>query len=197
MTLSQIESEPSTSSRPSLQEAQEQRKEEEKQKQELREREKKRQRTTRPPAKQQKFSMDSDDDDLDDEAASDAADESLPPSPVLQQQEESPTLSSPEDQKKTKAEGPKLVISPLATVLNDQLRVWGPDGPVDKGDDTFFRTVGEWYTVVAPLVSLPALPHFRISKRLQSYGKGFVALTCRFFALYLFPHYSFIRKSTL
>lgn len=115
-------------------------------------RESKRQRTTmRPPARQQKFSMDSDDEEHDDdEPDQDAVSVA---SPTRTPEPES-VVSPPELQAEQK---PRIRISSIAAVSPPELTVWGPDGPIDKGDDTFFRTVGEWYSVVAPLVS-PYLP---------------------------------------
>ncbi|SPO29193.1 uncharacterized protein UTRI_06142 [Ustilago trichophora] len=120
------------------------------------EREKKRQRISapKPPARQQRFSMDSDDDDEgeheDDDDASpelqDASPESEPAAPAQDQPD-----------KTTEETAPKIRITSIANVTNSTLTIWGPDGPIDKGDDTFFRTVGEWYGVVAPL-SVKCLP---------------------------------------
>nr|CDI56159.1 hypothetical protein BN887_01887 [Melanopsichium pennsylvanicum 4] len=47
---------------------------------------------------------------------------------------------------------PYIRIAPIAQVIGGTLTVWGPDGPIDKGDDTFFRTLGEWYSVISPLL---------------------------------------------
>ncbi|CBQ70136.1 conserved hypothetical protein [Sporisorium reilianum SRZ2] len=110
------------------------------------EREKKRRRiANQPPARQQKFSMDSDDDDEGD-ADQDDVDSIHDASPPPQSPEPQPA-----DQQKPHNAGPTIHIRPLATVHPNHLTVWGPDGPVDKGDDSFFRTVGEWYSVVSPL----------------------------------------------
>jgi hypothetical protein len=101
------------------------------------------------PAKQQRFSMDSDDEDNEDEEQSDR-DASLEPEPELAQQEESqPTVGRTNERAAA-----RVRIAPVARVADDELRIWGPDGPVDRGDDTLFRTVGEWMTTVAPIVSL-------------------------------------------
>jgi hypothetical protein len=113
------------------------------------ERQRKRQKTARMPAKQQRFSMDSDDEDNEDEEQSDR-DASLEPEPELAQQEESqPTVGRTNERAAA-----RVRIAPVARVADDELRIWGPDGPVDRGDDTLFRTVGEWMTTVAPIVSL-------------------------------------------
>ncbi|TKY88001.1 hypothetical protein EX895_003097 [Sporisorium graminicola] len=119
------------------------------------ERENKRRRiATQPPAKQQKFSMDSDDDDNEEEEeevefqndvdANSTHDVSPPPQTTGQQ--------ATETQAKPNNAGPTIHIEPIAHIHPNHLTVWGPDGPIDKGDDSFFRTVGEWYSVVAPLL---------------------------------------------
>ena len=118
---------------------------------EEREREKKRQRVTKPPARQQKFSMDSDDDE---EGSDDNADGSVSPEPEQPEQPTEPIQpEQPLAASNAEERGTRIRIAPIAEVKGDELTVWGPDGPIDKGDDTFFRTVGEWYSVVAPLVS--------------------------------------------
>ncbi len=35
----------------------------------------------------------------------------------------------------------------------DRLLVWSPDGPVDRGDDVYVRTLMEWHGVIVPAVS--------------------------------------------
>lgn len=112
------------------------------------EREKKRRRTAKqPPARQQKFSMDSDDDDDDVHSIHAAS----PPPP--QSTETQPAAGSTPPRA-----GATIHITPIAQVHPNHLTVWGPDGPIDKGDDAFFRTIGEWYNVVVPLVSLRSSP---------------------------------------
>ncbi|SPO29870.1 uncharacterized protein UTRI_06142_B [Ustilago trichophora] len=114
------------------------------------EREKKRQRISapKPPARQQKFSMDSDDDENDEKSDYDVA------SPELEEVSPEPEPVAPAEEQPDKNSDdrvPKIRISSIANVINSTLTIWGPDGPIDKGDDTFFRTVGEWHGVVAPL----------------------------------------------
>lgn len=116
------------------------------------ERERKRQRTApRAPAKQQKFSIDSDDeDDQDGDYALDhlcEPEQHKQPSPEPEPQTAIDSIQAVQDRR------PKIRISSIAEVKDNELRIWGPDGPIDRGDDTFFRTVGEWFTVVGPLVS--------------------------------------------
>ncbi|KAF6767222.1 Ribonuclease H2, subunit C [Kalmanozyma brasiliensis GHG001] len=114
-----------------------------------RERERKRRRIAhQAPAQQQKFSMDSDEED-EDEGQSPAEDE-YEPAPPQEEAERAPAAVELTEQKAS--EGPTIHIEPIAQVASDQLTIWGPDGPIDKGDDTFFRTIGEWYSVVAPLL---------------------------------------------
>ncbi|PWN52253.1 hypothetical protein IE53DRAFT_367367 [Violaceomyces palustris] len=43
---------------------------------------------------------------------------------------------------------PHQSLVPVAQVADDHIRVWGPDGPIDRGDDVYFRTVEEWINVV-------------------------------------------------
>lgn len=124
---------------------------------------------TKPPARQQKFSMDSDDDDGGDDG-DDAQDDTAGDVDDDDEEEEeskaaiaAPDLSqdaSPQAEPAVAAHrpetGPTIHIQPIAQVQPNHLTVWGPDGPIDKGDDPFFRTLGEWYSVVTPLVSLSA-----------------------------------------
>lgn len=109
------------------------------------EREKKRQRVAKPPARQQKFSMDSDEEGSEPE---EEEHEEQSPAPQSEPVVVEAGITPAEVKEKM-----KLRITPIAQVKGDELRVWGPDGPIDRGDDTFFRTVGEWFGVVAPLVS--------------------------------------------
>ncbi|CDW98577.1 hypothetical protein [Sporisorium scitamineum] len=119
------------------------------------EREKKRSKiANQPPARQQKFSMDSDDDDDSEEQENDQDDQdetsihdSSPPQSLTDNHS-----AAEEPRSQPAATGPTIHITPLAQVHPNQLTVWGPDGPIDRGDDSFFRTVGEWYSVVAPLL---------------------------------------------
>lgn len=123
---------------------------------EAKEREAKRQRLAKPPQRQQRFSMDSDDDEgngeEEDGFSQEASPEPYQPSAPLSPDIEATEVSGAEG-KQAKGEGPKIRISPLAEVSGDELRIWGADGPIDKGDDTFVRTIAEWYSVVSPLVS--------------------------------------------
>lgn len=92
--------------------------------------------------------MDSDDDDNEDEEQSDR-DASPASEPEPEQQEETqPTVARTDERAAA-----RVRIAPVAHVADDELRIWGPDGPVDRGDDTLFRTVGEWMNTVAPIVS--------------------------------------------
>ncbi|GAC97886.1 hypothetical protein PHSY_005474 [Pseudozyma hubeiensis SY62] len=113
---------------------------------------KRRRMANQPPPKQQKFSMDSDDDDDDEERdeAEQDDDDSIAVEPV---REPSPRAVPVVDHQPASTAGPTVRIEPIARVHPNHLTIWGPDGPIDKGDDPFFRTVGEWYSVVAPLVS--------------------------------------------
>ncbi|KAJ9476050.1 hypothetical protein PHBOTO_006123 [Pseudozyma hubeiensis] len=118
---------------------------------------KRRRMANQPPAKQQKFSMDSDDDDDDDDEERDDVDQtadkdddaSIAAVPI---REPSPRAESVIDRQQAETAGPTVHIEPIARVHPNHLMIWGPDGPIDKGDDPFFRTVGEWYSVVAPLL---------------------------------------------
>ncbi|GAK67249.1 uncharacterized protein PAN0_017d5476 [Moesziomyces antarcticus] len=110
------------------------------------ERQRKRQKTTRMPAKQQRFSMDSDDDDNEDEEQSDRDASPASEREPEQQEETQPTVARTDERAAA-----RVRIAPAAHVADDELRIWGPDGPVDRGDDTLFRTVGEWMTTVAPI----------------------------------------------
>ncbi|SNX87435.1 uncharacterized protein MEPE_06145 [Melanopsichium pennsylvanicum] len=126
-------------------------------------RHKKRQRmmANKPPARQQKFSMDSDDDDDDDDdgeaydqstvdAASDDKDDGIAVSPA--HPVDAPTKFQEQATQEAEDRNPYIRIAPIAQVIGGTLTVWGPDGPIDKGDDTFFRTLGEWYSVISPLL---------------------------------------------
>lgn len=127
---------------------------------EAKEREAKRQRLAKPPQTQQRFSMDSDDDEDDDDErnrfSQEASSEPPQPSASLPNGAETPK-SSRDEARISKEAGPKIRIAPIAEVSGDELRLWGADGPIDKGDDSFVRTIAEWYSVVSPLVSLPTV----------------------------------------
>ncbi|SPC62033.1 uncharacterized protein UHOD_08183 [Ustilago sp. UG-2017b] len=122
---------------------------------EAKEREAKRQRLAKPPQTQQRFSMDSDDDEDDDDERNGFSQEASPephqPSVSLSNSAETPK-SSRDEARISKEAGPKIRIAPIAEVSGDELRLWGADGPIDKGDDTFVRTIAEWYSVVSPLL---------------------------------------------
>lgn len=111
------------------------------------------------PAKQQKFSMDSDEEDGDD----DDADE--------QEERASPDTQMAEVTPRPKV-GHQTVIRRKAAVANSDVRVWGADGPIDTGDDPYFRTVEEWMTVIGPLVSKSDMIHSR--NTLNSFAATFL-----------------------
>lgn len=105
----------------------------------------------RPPAKMQKFSIDSDDDHDDEEQDED------------EQAQVPEAQAEPQHEQSLPAKG--HIIRPVAQIQGDAIRVWGADGPVDCGDDVFFRTLQEWVSVVSaevsvllPLPSPPASP---------------------------------------
>ncbi|WFD34476.1 protein-L-isoaspartate(D-aspartate) O-methyltransferase [Malassezia cuniculi] len=39
-------------------------------------------------------------------------------------------------------------------VAGDSIWLWGPDGPIDKGGDSYYRTCTEWLGVIAPCVRI-------------------------------------------
>ncbi|PWZ03465.1 hypothetical protein BCV70DRAFT_224893 [Testicularia cyperi] len=109
------------------------------------------------PAKQQKFSMDSDDEDQE-EAHTDAED-GQEQEPRRPESPDAPVASS-RDAQSEQAPSPAsaahrggitTVIRPVASAANNEIRIWGADGPIDRGDDTYFKTVQEWLGVVSPL----------------------------------------------
>lgn len=123
----------------------------------------------RAPAKQQKFSMDSDDEEEDQDSDHDH-DEDEGNFAYRSNADESGSLPNADDDSGRGEErviessnapqesGPKIRIQSIAEIQPSSsasatgLTIWGADGPIDKGDDTFFRTVGEWYSVITPLV---------------------------------------------
>lgn len=124
-----------------------------------RERDTKRRRiANQPPAKQQRFSIDSDDDDDDgNDDEEEQFDDDYASISMQPEQDAAATpaaVESTPESRQSQSTGPTIRIEAVAQIASDQLTIWGPDGPIDKGDDTFFRTVGEWYSVVTPLVSL-------------------------------------------
>ncbi|KAJ1036231.1 hypothetical protein NDA18_000096 [Ustilago nuda] len=123
---------------------------------EAKEKEAKRQRLAKPPQTQQRFSMDSDDDDERNGFSQETSSEPPQPSASLPNGAETPK-SSQGEARISKEAGPRIRIAPIAEVSGDELRLWGADGPIDKGDDTFVRTIAEWYSVVSPL-SIKHLP---------------------------------------
>lgn len=53
---------------------------------------------------------------------------------------------------------PLAGLAPLPNDSRSALLVWAPDGPADTGDDRFFRTLGEWQSVVIDTVRSSCLP---------------------------------------
>lgn len=140
----------------------------------------KRRRIAKQPAPVlQKFSMDSDDDDEQDQHSDSAAsdddweDTNEATESIHDASPPSETIGPSQQLVDNKAQipGPTVHIHPIAQVQSNHLTIWGPDGPIDKGDDPFFRTVGEWYSVVAPLVSLDSSSYDRFAHHFGQWAK--------------------------
>ncbi|EPQ27055.1 uncharacterized protein PFL1_05339 [Pseudozyma flocculosa PF-1] len=114
------------------------------------------------PAKMQRFSMDDEDDDEqeEDEEEDEDHDERAEAGNGLDglptqgrdgagndgdDDPEPAQLASPAEPAQPEV---RQMLRPIAAMADDAIRVWGPDGPVDRGDDVFFRTVEEWVGVV-------------------------------------------------
>lgn len=139
--------------------------------------------------KQQRFSMDSDDDDDDDEekdgdAGELASSATLEPESSQEAARNQQAVPLTDTTPAQAARGPSVRISTLAHVADNELRVWGPDGPTDKGDDTFFRTLGEWYSIVAPLVSALCSPFRALSDPAVPLGTDKASTLCPWPCLY-------------
>lgn len=51
---------------------------------------------------------------------------------------------------------PDHFVCPIFSVGNS-LWIWSPDGPVDAGDDVYFRSMNEWVKTIVPVVSVSTL----------------------------------------
>lgn len=114
----------------------------------------KRVQTTAPPApvRGSRFTLDDDDDeDEDSHTAGDADVEALYGEQSEPADDDAGDQGPSEARAVTPAE-PSMALKETAH-LGDSIWVWGADGPVDRGDDPFVRTCGEWIHVVAPAVS--------------------------------------------
>ena len=127
------------------------------------------------PAVAKRFKVDSDSDSDsdkdDDEDAS--APQAAPPAPIQQAAPSMAEIDLLEDaddevlgsQANSSAEAEKEA-QPVKTMSIvgqfDRVMVWSPDGPVDRGDDVFFRALTEWQNVVIRNVSssCEATSHF-------------------------------------
>lgn len=100
---------------------------------------------TAPPApvRGSRFTLDDDEDEDDDEGALDHTDFHDYPSTADEPEEIS---AGPEP-----LAWAKHGLHPVASAGNS-LWVWGPDGPIDSGDDAYIRTCNEWLTTIAPVV---------------------------------------------
>lgn len=113
----------------------------------------KRTQTTAPPApvRGSRFTLDDDDDEEEDSGAADCADEE-----ALYGEQNDPVDDDAEDQGPGEASATPLALPTMSLKgtahLGDSIWIWGADGPVDRGDDAFVRTCGEWIQVVAPAV---------------------------------------------
>ncbi|KAN0063771.1 hypothetical protein ACQY0O_003821 [Thecaphora frezii] len=125
------------------------------------------------PVKMQKFSMDSDDDADDAGEGDEAAREEA----MIEYEEQvaaaaqaarvqlrsnglAPTaeeggVQEREQEEEGEEEEQRQVLTPLAALQDGAIRVWGPDGPVDRGDDAWFRFLDEWVGVVANELHAP------------------------------------------
>lgn len=97
---------------------------------------------TAPPAsvRGSRFSLDDDEEEEEDEEENTTYEDSIVPA------------YEPEAiQAKRGVAWAKECLYPVASA-GDSLWVWGPDGPIDAGDDVYIRTCREWLSVIAPAV---------------------------------------------
>lgn len=102
------------------------------------------------PAKQQKFSMDSDEEDED---GADGGIDFDQDDERTSRDTQILTVDLESSEGPRPKTGNKTVISRKAAVASTDIRIWGADGPIDAGEDPYFKAIDEWMKVLSPIVS--------------------------------------------